>query len=71
MPLIECFELETLIGAAVKQGYIGSLSDSVTRYVPTLAGSAYDGVTLRDVLMMSSGVRWTETYNDPTSDRRK
>jgi CubicO group peptidase (beta-lactamase class C family) len=41
------------------------------KYVPSLAGSAYDGVSLRDVLMMSSGVRWTETYTDPTSDRRR
>jgi len=61
----------TLIGAALKQGYIRSLSDSVTRYVPALAGSAYDGVSVRDVLMMSSGVRWNETYTDPASDRRR
>ena len=61
----------TLIGAAVRQGRIRSLADSVTRYVPSLRGSAYDGVTVRDVLMMSSGVRWNETYTDPTSDRRR
>jgi CubicO group peptidase (beta-lactamase class C family) len=60
----------TLIGAAVKQGHIASLSDPVTRYVPSLAGSAYEGVSVRDVLMMSSGVRWDETYTDPASDRR-
>ena len=61
----------TLIGAAVKQGAITSLADPVTRYVPALAGSAYDGVTIRDVLMMASGVRWNETYTDPRSDRRR
>ena len=61
----------TLIGAAVKQGAIASLSDSITHYVPALAGSAYDGVTIRDVLLMSSGVRWNETYTDPASDRRR
>ena len=61
----------TLIGAALKQGAIASLSDSVTHYVPELAGSAYDGVTIRDVLMMASGVRWNETYTDPSSDRRR
>lgn len=61
----------TLIGAAVKQGAIASLSDSVTHYVPALGGSAYDGVTIRDVLMMASGVRWNETYTDPRSDRRR
>lgn len=61
----------TLIGAAVRQGAITSLSDPVTRYVPSLAGSAYDGVSVRDVLMMCSGVRWNETYTDPASDRRR
>ncbi|HEV8398494.1 MAG TPA: serine hydrolase [Gemmatimonadales bacterium] len=61
----------TLIGAAIKEHYITSLSDSVTHYVPALAGSAYDGVTVRDVLMMASGARWNETYTDPASDRRR
>ena len=61
----------TLVGAAIKDGYIRSLDDSVTRYVPALRGTAYDGVKLRDVLMMASGVRWNETYTDPASDRRR
>lgn len=61
----------TLVGAALRDGLIRSLDDSITHYVPTLAGSAYDGVTIRDVLMMSSGVQWTERYTDPTSDRRR
>lgn len=61
----------TLVGAAIEQGTIRSLSDSVTRYVPSLRGSAYEGVTVRDVLMMASGVRWNETYSDPKSDRRR
>jgi CubicO group peptidase (beta-lactamase class C family) len=61
----------TLIAAAIKQGYIGSIEDPVTKYVPTLAGSAYEGVSIRELLTMSSGVRWNETYTDPTSDRRR
>lgn len=61
----------TLIGAALRQGAIASLSDTVTRYVPALAGSAYAGVSVRDVLMMASGVRWDETYTNPASDRRR
>lgn len=61
----------TLVGAALKNGSIRSLSDSVTRYVPSLKGTAYDGVSVRDVLMMASGVRWNETYSDPSSDRRR
>ena len=61
----------TLIGAALKDGYISSLSDPVTRYVPSLAGSAYENVSVRDVLMMSSGARWNEAYTDRRSDRRR
>ena len=61
----------TLIGAAVKEGTIASIDDPVTKYVPRLAGSAYDGVTVRHLLMMASGVRWNETYTDPASDRRR
>jgi CubicO group peptidase (beta-lactamase class C family) len=61
----------TLAGAALQQGRIGTLADPVTRYVPALAGSAYAANTVRDVLMMASGVRWNETYTDPASDRRR
>jgi CubicO group peptidase (beta-lactamase class C family) len=61
----------TLIGAAVKDGYISSIDDQVVKYVPRLVGSAYDGATVRNVLMMASGAKWNETYTDPTSDRRQ
>jgi CubicO group peptidase (beta-lactamase class C family) len=61
----------TLIGAAIQQGYIGSVDDAVTRYVPRLASTAYEGVSIRNILTMSSGVRWNETYTDPKSDRRQ
>ncbi|WP_242621487.1 serine hydrolase domain-containing protein [Pigmentiphaga kullae] len=60
----------TLIGVAIQDGLIGSVHDQVVKYVPKLAGSAYDGATVRDVLMMSSGVKWDETYTNPASDRR-
>lgn len=60
----------TLAGAAVKDGAIASLDDQVIRYVPRLAGTAYDGVTVKQVLTMTSGVKWNETYTDPASDRR-
>ena len=60
----------TLIGLAVREGKIRSLDDAVTVYVPALKGSSYDGVTVRNVLMMASGVRWNETYTDSSSDRR-
>ncbi|EAQ30363.1 hypothetical protein NAP1_06285 [Erythrobacter sp. NAP1] len=58
----------TLLGAAVKDGFIGSLDDPVTLYVPGLAGSAYDGVSVRQIATMTSGVAWNEDYTDPNSD---
>jgi CubicO group peptidase (beta-lactamase class C family) len=58
----------TLLGAAVKDGHIASLDDPVTKYIPGLAGSAYEGVTVRQLATMTSGVRWDENYSDPNSD---
>ena len=63
--------VSTLIGAAIIDGYIDSIEDLVTHYVPSLEGTAYDGVTIRNVLMMTSGVSWSENYTNPTSDRRR
>lgn len=60
----------TLVGAAIQDGFIESLDDALTRYLPQFAGSAYDGVTIRQLLQMASGVAWNETYTDPASDRR-
>lgn len=57
-----------LLGAAIEDGYIASVADPVTRYVPLLVGGAYEGVTIEDVLTMSSGVAWNEDYSDPESD---
>lgn len=60
--------LSALIGIAIGDGYIGSVEDIMTDYAPSLAGSAYDNVRIKDVLQMSSGARWNEDYSDPTSD---
>ncbi len=58
----------TLVGAAVKDGFIKSLDDKVTAYIPGLKGSAYDDVSVRQLLTMTSGVKWNEDYTDPKSD---
>lgn len=58
----------TLVGAAIKDGYIKSLDDMVSDYVTGLKGSAYDDVSIRQLLTMSSGVQWNEDYDDPASD---
>ncbi|KIZ34117.1 MULTISPECIES: serine hydrolase domain-containing protein [Rhodopseudomonas] len=58
----------TLVGVALQDGAIGSLADPVTTYVPSLAGSLYDEVTIKHLLTMSSGMDWTEDYADKQSD---
>jgi len=58
----------TLIGAAIKDGYIKGLDSPVTDYLPGLKGSAYEGVTIRHLLTMTSGAKWNEDYSDPKSD---
>jgi CubicO group peptidase (beta-lactamase class C family) len=60
-----------LIGAAIKDGYIESIDDPIVHYLPSLVGTAYDGVSVRNLLQMTSGVAWNETYTDPGSDRRR
>ena len=57
-----------LVGAAVRDGAISSIDEPLTRYLSALRGSAYEGVTLRHVMTMSSGVRWNEDYMDRNSD---
>ena len=57
-----------LYGAALEDGFIASLNDPVVRYLPRLAGGAYDRVTIEQLLQMSSGVGWREDYEDPEAD---
>ena len=52
-----------LVGLALEQGKIASLDDPVTRYLPELAGTGYDGVTLRQIMQMRSGVDYQERYD--------
>ncbi len=61
----------TLVGAAIQDGYIKSLDDKVSQYIPGLEGSAYDDVSIRQLLTMSSGVQWNEDYEDPNADVAK
>jgi CubicO group peptidase (beta-lactamase class C family) len=58
----------TLVGAAIKDGYIKSIDDNVSEYIPDLKGSVYDNVTIKQLLTMTSGVKWNEDYADPKSD---
>lgn len=60
--------VSTLVGAAIRDGFITSIDDPLTAYIPALEGSGYDDVTVRQLLTMTSGVKWNEDYADPESD---
>jgi CubicO group peptidase (beta-lactamase class C family) len=57
-----------LIGAAIHDGYIDSVTDSVVKYLPRLAGSEYGESRVQDILQMASGIAWNEDYENPESD---
>jgi CubicO group peptidase (beta-lactamase class C family) len=63
--------MSALFGILLDEGSIASLDDPVTQYAPELAGTAYDGATLRNVLQMASGVVFDEDYLDQRSDIRR
>ncbi|MEN8840249.1 MAG: serine hydrolase [Octadecabacter sp.] len=63
--------LSVLMGILHEDGTIPDLDAPVTQYAPTLIGTAYDGATIRDVLQMSSGVKFDEDYLDFWSDINK
>jgi CubicO group peptidase (beta-lactamase class C family) len=58
----------TLVGMAVRDGHIKSMDDKVSDYIAEMKGSAYDDVSIRQLLTMTSGVAWNENYDDPKSD---
>jgi len=60
--------VSALVGIAVEEGLVKHIDQSVSDYVPTLRGTGYDGVSIKDVLQMSSGVRFNEDYGDFFSD---
>jgi len=63
--------LSALMGIVQEDGDIASIDDQVTKYAPSLIGSAYEGATIRNVLNMASGVRFNEDYLDFNSDINK
>jgi CubicO group peptidase (beta-lactamase class C family) len=56
------------IGKAIEEGFIKSVLDPITDYVPALKGSGYDGVRIKDILQMSSGIGFDEDYQKFNSD---
>lgn len=60
--------VSALVGVAIKEGKIHSLDDLVTQYEPDLKGTAWEGVTLKQLITHTSGVAWTEDYTNAQSD---
>ncbi len=60
--------VSALMGIAIKEGYVHSINDTVYQYLPELKGSAYEKVSIKNLLQMSSGVSWNEDYSDSDSD---
>ena len=51
------------IGMALAEKKIVSLDDAVSKYEQRLAGSAYGETSIRNLLRMSSGVKFVESYD--------
>ncbi|MGE5377003.1 MAG: serine hydrolase domain-containing protein [Bacteroidota bacterium] len=54
-----------MIGAAIADGYIGSVDDPVIKYIPEITGRGLDALTIRDLLLMNSGIRYVEGDEGP------
>jgi hypothetical protein len=57
-----------LAGGAVEDGLIKSVDDPITKYLPYLSKSGYRGVTVKNLLQMATGVKYSENYKDPGSE---
>lgn len=60
----------TLIGAAIQDGFIKNVDEPLTTYLPDFTGTAFDGVTVKTLMQMTSGVRWNDDQTDANSERR-
>ncbi len=60
--------VSALFGIAMEEGHIKSIDQKVEEYLPELIGSGYEGVKIKDVLQMSTGVGFNEDYGDFNSD---
>ena len=52
-----------LVGIALERGEIPSIDEPMTTYIPEWVGTDKEGMVLRDVLEMASGLDWNEDYD--------
>lgn len=60
--------VSALCGIALKDGLIETIDDSIDKYVPEFTDTGYEGVSIKDILQMSSGIRYMEDNDNPDSD---
>lgn len=54
-----------LIGCAIEDNLITSVNDPVTKYIPELKDNGFDMVTVENLLQMTSGLKFNESYVNP------
>ncbi len=63
--------VSALLGIAISEGIISSLDDRVSKYLPKLSKNGFDRVTLRNLINMRSGIKFSEGYFNPFSEMAK
>ena len=57
-----------LIGCAIQDGYIKSVDEPVTNYIPEFKNEEISKVTIKNLLQMTSGIKFNESYVNPFGD---
>ncbi len=57
-----------LIGCAIDDGFIKSVDEPVTNYIPELEKNGFGKVTIKHLLQMTSGIKFNESYVNPFGD---
>lgn len=60
--------LSALVGIALDEGLIDDINDPIIKYLKDFEGTGYEGVSIKNLLQMSSGIAFNEDYGDPDSD---
>lgn len=58
--------VSALVGIAIDEGYIKSVDEPITNYIPELKAKGFEKVTIKHLLTMSSGIRYDEDLDDDT-----
>ena len=60
--------LSALIGIALERGQIDNINDPITKYLKDFTNTGYNNVSIKNLLQMSSGIKFNEDYADYNSD---